>query len=292
MTHRFRRPEVLLLIGAVAGALLATTGLLAPRPSADGNTVAAINGSVISKADYLGYLDLLGRDKRNPMSAEDRRHVLDRLIEERLLVERALNIDLPRADPRLRKSIVNTMLQTAADEADMSGVDEQTLEAFYAGNLSYFSSPSQLAVRRMVFRGEDAESRAQQAVSQLGGQSWEQLSVKLADRDILSLPSGLLPLSKLRGYIGPSMTDAAAALMPGQHSAALADQGGYVVLQLLDRRESSAAPLAEIREQVLREYERRQREQAVRDYLDMLRGEADLWIDEDFLISLDQVSAQ
>lgn len=161
--------ELLLLAGVLAGALLATTGLLEPATANHSNAAAVVNGAVISKSDYLSYLDLMARDKRNPMTDEDRRHVLNRLIEEKLLIERALAIGLPAADSRVRKTIVNAMIQTAANEADMSAPSSGDISDFYSVNLAYFSSPTRISVRRMVFRGDDALDRANAAHEKLAG---------------------------------------------------------------------------------------------------------------------------
>jgi hypothetical protein len=283
-----RQSELLLLAGVLLGALLATTGLLEQTNTAAGNSAAVVNGEVISKSDYLSYLDLMARDKRNPMTNRDRRHVLDRLIEEKLLIERALEIGLPSADPRVRKTIVNTMIQTAANEADMVEPSDKVITDFYTANLAYFSSPTRISVRRMVFRGDDAASRASAAHEMLENSDWTAVNSQYADQDILTLPSSLLPVSRMNGYLGPAKTEAVAALNPGTYTPPLAEQGGYTILLLQDSQHSGAPPLTEIREQVLREYQRRARDAAVRDYLDLLRSQADVTVDEAFLAQLDE----
>jgi hypothetical protein len=287
-----RQSELLLLAGVLLGALLATTGLLEQTNTAAGNSAAVVNGEVISKSDYLSYLDLMARDKRNPMTNRDRRHVLDRLIEEKLLIERALEIGLPSADPRVRKTIVNTMIQTAANEADMVEPGDKVITDFYTANLAYFSSPTRISVRRMVFRGDDAASRASAAHEMLESSDWIAVNSQYADQDILTLPSSLLPVSRMNGYLGPAKTEAVAALNPGTYTSPLAEQGGYTILLLQDSQYSGAPPLTEIREQVLREYQRRARDAAVRDYLDLLRSQADVTVDEAFLAQLDETQGR
>ncbi len=284
--ERPRSSELLLLAGALVGALLATTGLLEPATANHHNAAAVVNGKVISKTDYLSYLDLMARDKRSPMTEEDRRHVLNRLIEEKLLIQRALDIGLPAADSRVRKAIVNAMIQTAANEADMSEPSSDDINDFYNENLAYFSSPTRISVRRMVFRGNDALTRANAAHEKLASGDWTAVESEFADQDILALPSSLLPVSKLRGYIGPAKTEAVALLTPGSYTPPLVEQGGYTILLLQDSQLSSAPPLAEMHEQVLREYQRRGRDTAVRRYLDQLRTEADVSVDETFLAEL------
>jgi parvulin-like peptidyl-prolyl isomerase len=281
----------LLIIGAFTGAVLAASGLL--ENSGAGlaqDQVALVNNEPITKSDFLGYLDLLARDKRNPMTAADRRHVLDRVIEEKLLVARGLQIDLPYSDPKVRKTIVNAMIQVAITDVSGEEPTEEQLQDFYQQNLKYFATPDRIALRRMVFRGEGASLRASRATAALPGQSWSQVQEAFADEDILALPGAPLPVSKLRGYLGPSLTQAAMALTPGQVSAVLPDQSGFTILQLLSLEPGTPPPLQSIREQVTREFQRRAGDQALRDYLAQLRSEAELAIDSQFLEQLDEVA--
>jgi hypothetical protein len=144
----------------------------------------------------------------------------------------------------------------------------------------------------MVFRGDDAANRASAAHEMLETSDWAAVESQYADRDILSLPSSLIPVSRMNGYLGPAKTEAVATLNPGAYTAPLVDQGGYTILLLQDSQYSGAPPLAEIREQVLREYQRRARDAAVRDYLDLLRSQADVIVDEAFLAQLDEAQGQ
>ena len=225
------------------------------------------------------------------MTAEDRRHVLERVIEERLLLERALQIGLPYSDPRVRKTIINAMIETTVSDTASVEPGDSELADFYSENQNYFTQPARIQVRRLVFRGDGAEKRASAARELLLETNDWLAATELADTDILALPSSPLPLGKLRGYLGPTLSEAAQALQAGEFSEVLPDQSGFTLLQLLSLQHNPAPPLADIRDQVAREYQRRAGDEALRDYLDMLRKEATVIIDEDFLAELDRLEA-
>ncbi len=289
-TETPNKPGLLLIAGAVLGAALAASGILeSPGPTLGKDLVASVNGKHISKTEYLGYLDLLARDKRNPMTGADRRHVLERIIEEKLLLDRGLGIDLPYSDPKVRKAIVNAMIQTIISDVSSAEPDPELLREFYQQNQQYFASPGQIQVQRMVFRGAEARQRAAAAHARLGAEAWGSVAATMADKDILSLPGSLLPISKLRGYIGPSLTDLALNLPVGGFSAPQPDQAGFTIVKLLALQHSETPALEKIREQVLREFQRRAGDDALRDYLEELREAADISIDEQFLQQLDQL---
>jgi hypothetical protein len=225
------------------------------------------------------------------MSAADRRHVLDRIIEEKLLIERGLGIGLPYSDPKVRQAIVNAMIQTIISDVSSAEPAPGKLYAFYQQNSDYFASPARARVRRMVFRGPDAQQRALAARASLDSNDWLFVEGSMADTDILSLPGSLLPISKLNGYLGPALTELALSLPVGGYSLPQADQAGYSIVMLVDLQRSEARPLAEVREQVLREYQRRAGDDALREYLEELRETAEIGIDDAFLERLEQLEA-
>src|SRR5262245_15749646 len=98
------RVQRLLGLGAALGPALATFDLLtvgdALTPTPEG--VASVNGTAIREEDYERALAAFASDRRSPVEAGDRRHVLDRLIDEELLVQRGLDLGFSRSDRRVR----------------------------------------------------------------------------------------------------------------------------------------------------------------------------------------------
>ncbi len=289
--NRRKSANCLLALGAAAGLILASTDLL--NESEDGlpdSAVARVNNSMISRQDYLEHLSLLARDKRMPLTDKDRRHVLERIIEEKLLLLRGLEIDLPNEDPRVRKLIIETMIQVAIADTSSQQATEEELRRFYEENKQYFLSPARIRVQRMIFRKTSknpARARAELAVAALrAGEQWSGVEARLADSDILRLPNTLLPPQKLRAYLGPSLTDVAMGLSAGDISEPIEGNGEYSIISIRDKQLSEASPLEDIREQIENEYTRRSGDRALREYLKDLRKQATMVIDEKFVDSL------
>lgn len=285
------RSKGLLLAGIAVGALLAGSGLIEWRtvPGQD-NLLASINATRITRAEYLAHLEMLSQDKRNPVTATDRRRILDRIIEEKLLIGRGLELGLAESESSVRKAIVSAMIETITAEAASTEPSPEQLQTFYDANINYFAAPNLAAVQRMVFKGEQASTRALKAYQALvSGASWSAVSND-ADRDLLSLPAAPLPVARLRGYLGPTLTETALALQPGQFSEPLIIGTNSIILRLLELQRAQPQPLTAIREQVTREFQRRASDESLRSYLQRLRREADIRIDEAFLESLDALA--
>lgn len=288
-----KRANWLLALGALCGFVLAATGLLESGPPAAIDAVATVNEDMISKEDYLNYLSLLARDKRNPLSEEDRRHVLNRMIEEKLIIERGLDIGLAKSDPNIRKVITNAMIQTITADASTQQADDETLRAFYQKNQQYFSRPARLQLQRIIFRDADkaaALTQAEQAYQQLAsGEDFYTVKQQLGSPEVLIIPNSQLPPNKLRQYIGPLLTEAALTMTAGTISQAIDDGSGYTLLYVIANDEAQPQPFEAVEQLVANEYRRRAGDEILREYMQGLREQADVRIDEAFLDSLSDI---
>ena len=288
-----KRANTLLAIGALCGFIFAATGLLETGTPETIDAVATVNDDVISKEDYLNYLSLLAKDKRNPLSEDDRRHVLNRMIEEKLIIERGLDIGLAQSDPNIRKVITSAMIQTVTADAATREADKETLISFYQKNQAYFSRPSRLQLQRMIFRNDDqaqAMAQAKKAYQRLAaGEDFFSVKQQLASPEVLTIPNSLLPPNKLRQYIGPQLTEAALMMQSGTISQPIEDNSGYTLLFVIANERAQAQPFDDVENLVANEYRRRAGDEMLREYMQRLREQADVRVDEAFLDSLSDI---
>ena len=273
--------------GAAVGLLAAALGLMGGKPAADGDlpqgAVASVNGEILRDDAYQRALEALASDRREPLGPDERRHVLNRLLEEELLVQRGLELGLARHDRRVRGDIVAAVIQVVVAQSESEPPSDSEIERFYQEHREYFAHSGRLRVRAIRLRGgppqdpEAARARAQQVAERLaGGEPFESLRRELGDDPIAPLPDTLLPASKLREYLGPSATRRAMELEVGAVSEPLPSGSGWQILHVVERERGFVPPLEELRDAVRAELVRRRGDQALRDYLDELRERADL----------------
>jgi parvulin-like peptidyl-prolyl isomerase len=286
-----RRARLLLGIGAAVGLAWGAFGLLAGGDTGGelpAGVVAAVNGEIVRLDDYQRAVQAFATDRRDPVSDADRRHVLDRLIDEELLVQRGLELGLARHDRRVRGDLVSAVIAAVVQQSEEQEPDDAAVEAFYRDHREYFARTGRLFVRQVLVRGrptrgeEEARARAADAVARLrGGAPFEAVDAELGDPQVAPLPEGPLPAAKLREYLGPTATRAALELAPGGVSDPVRSASGFHVLLLVDREDGHVPELDEIREEVRAELRRRGGDQALRAYLDELRDRADLRVARD-----------
>jgi len=281
------RPTLLLAAGAGIGIVLAAVGLLrsgnATGHALPRDAVAVVNGQVIRLEEYQRVVNGLQQDRRNGADAAARQHVLDRLIEEELLVQRGLELGFARQDSKLRKDLTAAVIDSIVAEHEGVQPSEAELRAFYDAHLDFFTRPGHLRVRQIwcrVINPADAPvalDRAQQAAHRVrAGEDFTVVRSALGDPEIAPLPDALLPATKLADYLGPTAMRTVLALEPGAVSDPVRSNTGYHVLQLVERQADSAPALDEIKPEVIAEFRRRAADQALRAYLDDLRSRADV----------------
>jgi hypothetical protein len=283
-----RRPTVLLVLGALAGAGLAAGGLAAaPRHGQlPTGVVALVNGEPIRADDYQRTVEGVANDKRDPITDADRRHVLERLIDEELLVQRGLALGLARQDRRVRADLTSTVIDGVVGDVSERTPTDDELAAFYQRNRDFFAGPGRVRVRQVFVRGgsvadDTALARAQQAAVRLrSGDDVAAVVAALGDAPVSPLPDTLLPPSKLLEYVGPTALRTALALGVGEVSDPVRSSSGYHVLQMVERQPDTSPPLDDIRPQVLAEFRRRAGDQELRSYLDELRANAEIVVAE------------
>jgi len=247
--------------------------------------VARVNGVPIRSEDYLRAVDALASDRRAPLGEDDRRRVLDRLIEEELLVQHALSLGLARSDRRVRGDLVSAVLGSIVASSDGYEPEPEEVERFYREERDYFALPGRLRVAQIFVGAEPrraealAQARAEEAVRRLrAGEPLEAVRGELGDPEIAPLPDAPLPPARLRGYLGPTALAAALELEPGEASPPVRSAQGYHVLQLREREAARVPPLPEVLAQVRAEMQRRAGDRALRERLDALRAGGDVQV--------------
>ena len=133
-----RRALSLLAVGSLIGVLLGVVAAShksgSPTHALPDGAIALVNGKPIREEDYARAVALVERDKRTEITAEDRTRVLDRLIEEELLIQRGIEIGLVDSDRSVRKAITQAMLASIVAESASAQPSEDDLRTFYAEN--------------------------------------------------------------------------------------------------------------------------------------------------------------
>jgi hypothetical protein len=241
----------LLAGGMLVGAALAVFYIVRIPDTAEPTTdaVAWVNDRPISRASYENALQAVAGDRKGgTLQPDDRERVLQRLIDQELLIDRAIELGLHERDPQIRNQLATAMIDFLVRRAedDASAADEAELRAFY---------------EEQHFRFERGP---QYRIAVEGG--------------AVPLPDGLLLAKEIEQRLGPSAARKVAELETGE-SVVIGEGGGQYTVRLLERRDGVLVPFDEARDAVEAAYLRDRSETAVREFLDVARQRTDIRVE-------------
>lgn len=237
------------------------------------DAIAVVDGVPIPRSVYESAIEGLASAKRTPLTDEERREALNRIIDEELLLRRAMKLGLPESDPPSRKALVNAMLQlSVADAAKLEPTDEE-LRAFYTERPKLIAPQPLLTVRAASFDNTDGPRIQRLQAALAAGQAFE-ASVRAAGGEPVLLPQGPIIPAKIAEYAGASVRDTALGLEAGKTSGPVEIGRRVVFVHLIDRLEAPPPPLEEVKAVVADEWRKRATETAFEDYLKGLRATA------------------
>ena len=262
-------------LGLVIGIFLATLTIVEKNNISDQNWAAKIEDQLIPFERYEMQLEGLANDKRSPLTKQDKEYVLERMIEEELLIKRAIDLGMLENNPMARGTIVQQMIKNIISEGSRIEPEEKELIEFFEENIGFFTKANRLRVRQIYFSQDDFGDRvlreAKNAFTRLlKGETFDQV-VLSGSNSALKVPDTLMNLSKVREYIGPSLMREAQLLKPGQFSEPKKVSDGYKIIYLVDREDAAKPEYSNIRSSILSEFSKRRDDQSLRTYLDNLK---------------------
>lgn len=267
---RFARVDALLLFAVIAAIALALSAVLERGTELPGDAVAVVNGRPIGDDAFAAQLDAVAAQLKRAPDAPERAAILERVIDEELLLQQGLALELPRKDARLRAQLVQEVIRQALAESARSPVTDAELRAFHAAQPGFFRQAPTYRVWRFDCRDMSA-ARTQQAVLRAGGEPAPQDGCR---RNAL-LPDAWLGAAKLGDHLGAELATAVLALAPGDSMLSTRADTTSVLL-LLAVAPAREPAFEQVRAQVETELRRRRDEAALAAYLARLRADAAL----------------
>ena len=234
------------------------------------NWIAKIDDRAISKGKYESYLDSVAQSRKSGLIASDAENILERMIDEELLIQRAVDLGMLENDSELRSIIIQKMISSIIAETKNIRFSQQDLQTFFVENKDFFAPSPKLHLLKLSFPRVNAvqADKARQMIL-----SGDLMSAKqLAETDVIQLPNTLLPATKIREYIGPLLTQEALKLNDGEVSQIIASENQLHLLIVVKKLRESAGSFEEMYEEIESEFIRQKGEEMLDEYLLDLRN--------------------
>jgi parvulin-like peptidyl-prolyl isomerase len=162
-----RRSMILLASGALIGLAIAGYGLFTAKGtrshSVPPEAIALVNQRQILRSDFMTQAQTQFVLPFAQTSREQRRTVLEDMINEELMVQRGLEIDLPSYDPDVRNALVaGVELEVTADVLAQQPTPEE-LRAYYEHHKDKYSTEGVMQLRDLLVKIDAVKADASHA---------------------------------------------------------------------------------------------------------------------------------
>lgn len=281
--------NIFLVIGITGGLSAALYSLLGHgQKGLPDYAVARVNDSYITRAVYERALDAMDTDKRTALTADDRQHILNRLIDEELLIQYGIRQGLVRSDRQVKSTLVQSVIQAKSLQAEAADISDAQAMEFFESNRTLFSPTGRVRVGMIRVPAsesrhiDEAKLRAQEAWQRLNkGEAFDVIQAEYHEGGVLNLPNTSLPYGKLVDYLGPTLAEMAMNTPAGQAAEPLLLGQAWQVLYAHEHVIAAQPDFSSVKELVIAEMRRRAAEDIVRKSLDEMRDTESIVIAED-----------
>lgn len=241
--------------------LLGSSALAAPPADAD-PVVARVNGMTITASEFQA-----AAARRTPANGvsytpEEREAVMQSLVEEKLLYQRALEQHLDK-DPKVQKVMINTLLRDDLySQVKNSDYTDEMLQDYYNAHKDQFIVPEKVQIRYILVAVTDTRSRAE--ARDLARDLHRQLEKNPALFSDLAAERSDDAYRRRGGDVGfvgkegkpgldPKVVQAAWDLPTGAVSGVFEVEGGYGIVMAAARREAVERTFQQMKGSVLRQ---------------------------------------
>lgn len=166
-----RRSMTLLALGALVGLVIAGYGLFTAKGTRSHGVppeaIALVNQRQILRSDFMTQAETEFTVPFAQTTREQRRKVLEDMINEELMMQRGLEIDLPSYDPDVRNALVaGVELEVTANVLAQQPTTEE-LRAYYEQHKDKYSSEGVMQLRDLLIKTDAAHPAANARVTVL-----------------------------------------------------------------------------------------------------------------------------
>ena len=232
-------------------------------------SIARVGEKEISRKRFEEIIKVLD-DQSNPeLTLEKKNLILERLIDEELLIQRAIELDLVRNDSLVKGNVIQTMFQYIINSNELAEPSEAELREYFSKEKNYFSLGRRYKLKNYTFRNlKDAET----ARNLLNESNLESFLKLVETESAIDLPNVFLTPQKIRDYLGPKVLEELPSLEKGGFSKIFEINKLPSIVICIDILLDNNPKFEEIIEQIKNKFIRDREDSLVKEYIKNLRN--------------------
>ena len=231
--------------------------------------IARVGEKEISRQRFEEIIKILDDQSNSELTLEKKNLIRDRLIDEELLIQRAIELDLVRNDSLVKGNVIQTMFQYIINSNELPEPSEAELREYLIKEKNYFSSGKRYKLKNYTFRNfNDAET----ARNSLALNNFEDFLKHVETENTIDLPNVFLTPQKIRDYLGPKALEELPNLDKGGFSKIFEINQIPSIIICIDILLDNSPKFEEIIEQIKNKFIRDREDNLVKEYIENLRN--------------------
>ena len=231
--------------------------------------IARVGEKEISRQRFEEIIKVLDDQSNSDLTLEKKNLIRERLIDEELLIQRAIELDLVRNDSLVKGNVIQTMFQHIINSSELVEPSEAELREYFSKEKNYFSSGRRYKLKNYTFRNlNDAET----AINLLNQSDLESFLKLVETESAVDLPNVFLTPQKIRDYLGPKVLDELPSLEKGGFSNIFEINEVPSIVICIDILLDNNPKFEEIAEQIKNKFIRDREDSLVKEYIENLRN--------------------
>ena len=231
--------------------------------------IARVGEKEISRQRFEEIIQVLDDQSNSELTLEKKNLIRERLIDEELLIQRAIELDLVRNDSLVKGNVIQTMFQYIINSNELVEPSEAELREYFIKEKNYFSSGRRYKLKNYTFRNLSDAETARNLLNQSDLESF----LKLVETEsTIDLPNVFLTPQKIRDYLGPKVLDELPSLEKGGFSNIFEINEVPSIVICIDILLDNNPKYEEIAEQIKNKFIRDREDSLVKEYIENLRN--------------------
>jgi hypothetical protein len=231
--------------------------------------IARVGEKEISRQKFEEIIKVLDDQSKSELTLEKKNLIRERLIDEELLIQRAIELDLVRNDSLVKGNVIQTMFQYIINSNELAEPSEVELREYFSKEKNYFSSGKRFKLKNYTFRNlRDAET-ARNSLNQGNLESFLKL---VETENSVDLPNVFLTPQKIRDYLGPKVLEELPSLEKGGFSNIFEINQVPSIVICIDVLLDNNPKFEEIIDQIKNKFIRDREDSLVKEYIENLRN--------------------
>ena len=224
----------LFVFALIIGVLLVSQELFQSKSSnqylRQQNAVALVNDMTISEDQYIKYISTLGIDVIDENDEELLEIVLEKMIEEELLLQKGIELELHKFDIQIRKAIIQQVINSVLLQNEEK-VTEKELREYYENNKKKYQL-SKLIHLDIIFLNSQREEDINLLLEAISTIGFEESKKQFHQELFFSIPNRLISIKDCNQLLGNNICKDIFELNLNEISNPIKYENGFLIIQI------------------------------------------------------------